>query len=250
MEAFHLGAFMVSAGTFGVLLESPKSPLSNLFSNELTRRAAFGLAMALTAIAIIYSPWGRQSGAHMNPAVTATYWLLGKVRAVDAVAYIVAQFIGGIIGVLCVLSIFQGDFANAPVNFVATTPGTRGASLAFVSEAAISFLLMSVVLRVSNTKKLATYTGLFAGSLVFLYITFEAPLSGMSMNPARTFASAFPGHLWTSLWVYFTAPFIGMISAATVFQQCAGAKVYCAKLNHNTTRRCIFNCQHDQLLKT
>ena len=69
--------------------------------------------------------------------------------------------------------------------------------VAFIAEFVIAFVLMSVVLRVSNTPHLARYTGFFAGALVATYITLESPLSGMSMNPARTFGSAFVGHLWT-----------------------------------------------------
>ena len=80
-----------------------------------------------------------------------------------------------------------------------------------------------------------------------LYITVEAPLSGMSMNPARTFGSALPGHVWTAWWVYFTAPLIGMLLAAEFYARLKGpAAVLCAKLNHHTSKRCIFRCGFQQ----
>ena len=74
MEAFGLGAFMVSAGVFTMLLYHPDSPALRLIPHEFVRRCLVGLAMGLTAVAIIYSPWGQQSGAHLNPAVTLTFY--------------------------------------------------------------------------------------------------------------------------------------------------------------------------------
>src|SRR3989304_987347 len=81
----------------------------------------------------------------------------------------------------------------------------------------MSFLLMTVVLAASNTPRLARRTGLFAGVLVAAYITVEAPLSGMSLNPARTFASALPASVWTAFWVYLAAPPLGMLLAAELY---------------------------------
>jgi aquaporin Z len=107
---------------------------------------------------------------------------------------------------------------------------------------------MSVVLRVSNTPHLARYTGLFAGALVATYITLESPLSGMSMNPARTFGSAFVGHLWMGLWIYFTAPVLAMQLAAVLYIR-GKRTVYCAKYHHYNRHRCIFNCRFPELLE-
>ena len=99
---------------------------------------------------------------------------------------------------------------------------------------------MSVILRMSNNIRLHKLTGLCAGALVAAYITLEAPISGMSMNPARTFASAVPAHYWTALWLYFTAPLIGMLAAAEVHLQSRNPRVGCAKLHHENPKRCIF----------
>ncbi|NJO84009.1 MAG: hypothetical protein HC828_15300, partial [Blastochloris sp.] len=78
-----LGTFMVSAGVFTTLLEYPGSPVHRAIADADLRRALIGLAMGLTAIAIIYSPFGQRSGAHLNPAVTLTFWWLGKVEGPD-----------------------------------------------------------------------------------------------------------------------------------------------------------------------
>ena len=79
IEATCLGLFMVSAFTFGTILEHPDSPLHQAIPNPTLRRLLMGLAMGGTAIAIIYSPWGKQSGAHINPSITLTFFRLGKI---------------------------------------------------------------------------------------------------------------------------------------------------------------------------
>jgi aquaporin Z len=247
-EAAELGLFMISASLFTILLWHPGSPVLALIQNAFVRRVLTGIAMGGTAVALIFSPLGKRSGAHFNPAVTLTFWRLGKVKNWDAVFYIVAQFVGGIAGVFIVALFARMVLADHEVNFVATLPGRQGAAVAFVAELVIAFVLMSVVLRVSNTPRLARFTGLFAGALVAAYITFEAPLSGMSMNPARTFGSAFVGHLWTGLWIYFTAPVLAMQLAASVYLRRNGI-VYCAKFHHHNSYRCIFNCRFLELLE-
>jgi aquaporin Z len=129
------------------------------------------------------------------------------------------------------------------VNYVVTVPGYGGPGIAFVGEAVISFGLMLVVLFVSNRPSLNRWTGVFAGALVTFYIAIEAPLSGMSMNPARTLASALSAHLWTDLWVYLAAPLIGMLLAAEYYVRINGLhRVRCAKLHHRNNTRCIFRC--------
>lgn len=244
MEAAGLGLFMLSACFFTALLEYPASPARQAIASPFLRRALTGAAMGLTAIALIYSPWGKQSGAHYNPAVTLTFLRLGKVAPADALFYVLAQFIGGVGGILLAAATFPQFVAHPTVYYVVTRPGPSGAVAAFLAELTITFILMSVILRVSNTPRLAPYTALFAGALVATYITWEAPLSGMSMNPARSFASAFAARDWTALWVYFTAPLCGMMLAALVYRG-AGASVSCAKLHHHNDKRCIF-CAYRQ----
>ncbi len=237
IEAWALGTFMVSAGVFTTLIEHPDFGVPALLPDANVRRALIGLAMGLTAVALIYSPWGKRSGAHMNPAVTLTFWRLKRMRTDDAICYAAAQFIGGLVGVLIVLALFGERFAAPPVAFVATQP-SHGPRLAFVLELLISCGLMSVVLAFSSRARLAPFTGLAAGALVALYITLEAPFSGMSMNPARSFASAAPAGLWGTLWIYFVAPPLGMLAAAAVHRRLTrGAG--CAKLRHAADVRCI-----------
>jgi hypothetical protein len=100
MEAVCLGLFMISAFTFGAILEYPGSALHQAIPYSVLRRFVMGIAMGSTAILIIYSPWGKQSGAHINPSTTLTFWRLGKVGKWDALFYIVAHFVGSTTGAL------------------------------------------------------------------------------------------------------------------------------------------------------
>jgi aquaporin Z len=241
MEATCLGLFMVSAFTFGTILEHPASLVHQAIPNPLLRRFLMGLAMGLTAITIIYSPWGKQSGAHINPSTTLTFFRLGKVATWDAIFYVVSQFAGGVAGALLAAAVLSAWVSHPSVNFVVTAPGSLGTGVAFLAEITIAFILMTVILTVLNNPRIHKFTGLCAGILVASYITIEAPISGMSMNPARTFASAVPAHNWHALWLYFTAPLIGMLSAAEVYVRTRGAQsVACAKLHHENNKRCIF----------
>jgi aquaporin Z len=243
MEAAGLGFFMISACAFTVLLEHPESPIRQRVQNAFARRAVIGLGMGLTAIGLIYSPWGQQSGAHLNPSVTVAFFWLGKLRRTDAFFYVLAQFAGATAGVLVSAVFLRRWISDPAVNYAVTVPGPGGLTAAFLAELLISFCLMSVVLFVSNSKSLAPLTGVLAGILVAAYIILEAPLSGMSMNPARTFGSALPSRVWNAWWIYFTAPPIGMVAAAELYSRWRGKhRVTCAKLHHQNDKRCIFRC--------
>ena len=243
MEAAELGLFMISACTFTVLLYHPSSPVSQHIENDFIRRVLMGIAMGSTAIALIFSPLGKRSGGHFNPAVTLTFLRLGKIRPWDATFYSLFQFAGAVAGVGFASIVLGKLVAHSAVNYAATVPGPSGPTHAFIAEVIITFILMTVILRVSNTKTLARWTGVFAGALVATYISFESPISGMSMNPARTFGSASVGSIWTSLWVYFIAPPLGMLTAAEMFKHLGSAsRVACAKLHHHNDTRCIFEC--------
>jgi aquaporin Z len=248
IEAAALGAFLFSACMFTVLLEHPGSPIHQAIDNVAIRRALMGVAMGATAVSIIHSPWGKRSGAHMNPSVTMAYYSTGRVAGWDAALYIAAQTVGAVAGVDLARLVIGDPVEHSAVSYAATRPGMDGIAVAFAAEFAISALLMIAVLVVSNTPGLSQFTGLVAGCMVALYITFEAPLSGMSMNPARTFGSAYGANDFTAWWVYLVAPPLAMVAAAQVYRfRYGAARVFCAKLHHHNDERCIFRCNYGNL---
>ena len=151
-------------------------------------------------------------------------------------------------GVLVSSLIWGEAITHEKVRYAATLPGTNGSGVAFMAELAISFLMMTMILNASNSVRIAHFTGVLAGALVATYITLESPLSGMSMNPARSLASALPGRIWHSLWIYFTAPPLGMLLAGEIYVRFRGKDaVLCAKLHHDNEKRCIFRCGYKAL---
>ena len=248
IEATLLGLFMLSACGFTIFLQHPASPGFRVIADPFVRRGLIGLAMGATAIGLIYSPIGRRSGAHFNPSLTLTYFRLGKIGGTDATGYILAQFVGGVVGVMIVMAL-AGMLASAPsVRFAETKPAMGDVGLALIAEFVISFFTMTAVLVASNSRSLAPFTGLICGILVACYATFESPISGFSMNPARSFASAVGAWDWQFLWIYFVAPPLGMLAASEVYVRARGPRrVFCAKLNHSGQSRCIFHCNHAAL---
>ena len=249
LEALGLALFMLSAASFALVIEHPDSPVRAAVTDALPRRLLMGVAMGLTAMTLIYSPLGARSGAHLNPITTITFLRLGRMHVVDAAAYVVAQFAGGLAGIANAAWLLRPWIMAPSVRYVATVPGeTWGTAAAFAAEAVITFVLMTVVLHVSNHARWSRYTGVCAGLLVALYITIEAPISGMSMNPARSLGPALLSSAIAPLWIYFVAPAIGMLSAAELFVRTRGLEaVFCAKLHHHTRARCIFHCRFPEL---
>lgn len=243
-EAGLLGTFMLAACGAVVGLHHPGSWAARRVTRPAVRRAAVGVLMGCTAVGLIYSGPGTRSGAHLNPGVTLTFLVLGKVAPWDAVFYAAAQFLGALGGVGVARLVFGRVLAHASVGYAATRPGRHGAWAAWGGEFVIAFLMMSMVLWTSNRADLAPYTGLFAGVLVAAFIAVEAPISGMSMNPARTLGSAAWARAYGGLWVYFTAPPLAMLAAAGAYVGARGvSEVYCAKLHHPHGGACVFRCR-------
>ena len=247
IEAALLATFMMSAVGFAALLEYPDSPIRQALPSAALRRSLMGVAMGLTAAAIIYSPWGRRSGAHINPSITLTYLRLRKISSRDATFYVAAQFLGAIAGLTAAAAMLPGIAGSRQVNYVATVPGSSGVVAAFVAEAAISFGMAAMILTVSNTRRLSRFTGVLAACLVALYISVESPISGMSMNPARSFAPAIAAGSLRTWWLYIVAPLTGMLGAAEIYIRRHGhGAVLCAKLQHGTDGACHFHCLYGQ----
>lgn len=247
IEATCLALFMISAVAMATLLQHPSSPLAGWSDTPVLQRVPMGVGMGVTSAALIYSPLGARSGAHMNPAVTLTFLRLRKIAPVDAAGYVIAQCVGGVVGIAIGTWVLAGLPAHPAVNYVATVPGSTGPAVAFAAETTISFVLMLVVLRMSNNPRLARFTGVGASLLVATYIVVEAPLSGMSMNPARSLGSNVFASLLSPLWIYFTAPTAGMLLAGEWHLRRHGqVRVGCAKLYHAASVRCIFRCGHKE----
>ena len=214
---------------------SPVPPITNL----AVRRLVTGVLFAGGATAVVYSPLGQRSGAHINPAITLAFWHLGKIPTADAAAYVVAQFLGAIIGVAAAAAAW-GDLVRS-VQYAVTTPGEGLQWIgAFLAEAISTFLLAFTIFICINKPRIAPRTGLLAGSLVALLVMIEAPVSGTSLNPARSFAPALFVPIVRDQWIYFIAPALGAVIAAIVVRDRWGDSTVCAKLYHTAKYPCPF----------
>lgn len=241
MEAGEIAVYMFFVCTFATLLLHPASPLCHVIHSSLFRRALMGFLVGLTVVALIMTPWGKQSGGHFNPAITVTFYRLGKLAFWDAFFYLTTQFIGAAGGVGVAVGVLRDALKSPSVRYAVTRPGIFGNAGAFAGEVMTSFVLMTVILLAFNREAVSQYAPYLVGALYALFITFETPLSGMSMNPARTFGSAFCADCWQAFWIYLIAPTLGMLAASEVFLRARwGNGPYCAKLHHDNDKRCIF----------
>lgn len=248
MEAAELAAFMLCVCTAGTLLYEGGSPFDNLGVSREARSVLMGAAISSATYLIIRSPFGRRTGAHLNPALTGAYFWLGRIHRWDALAYIAAQFVGGSVGVFVAHILFGANLADFPVRYVVTLPGRFGYLLAFIAEFALAFTMMEVVLIVSNHRRLAKFSPLFVAFVTVFYFAFCTSISGYSVNPARSFSSALFARAWQGIWIYFAAPCFGMLSAAALYQRVLGReRIYCAKVFHDLHSVCPFNCRFEQL---
>ncbi len=220
MEAVGLGGFIVGASLLTVLLEHPDLFVmeSWLGSHPLVRRIPLGVCMG-TYIAFAVHMYGERSGAHINPAVTLSFLRLGKIRFPDAACYILAQFVGATLTALLMTWVLGEFYEHPSIHYVTTVSGkgANGVEKAFIAEFIISFVLMFVLLFAVHSKRLEKSAGLLAGLLIGFYLVIETPYSGMSLNPARSFGSAFAAWEWKDLWIYFVSPVLAMLLAAEIF---------------------------------
>ncbi|HYZ15381.1 MAG TPA: aquaporin [Candidatus Acidoferrum sp.] len=237
IEGIATAILVAAAGIYTLGVQHPASPLRTMLADPLLRRAAIGLAMGGTIAAIAYSPWGRRSGAHCNPALTFAFFRLGKVARADLCGYVAAQFTGGLAGALAVATLWRSALADPAVHWYVTVPGMPGIVAAFLAELLIPAALLTAILHAMRSERWRPFTPVFAAAIVMLAITFESPLSGAGLNPARSFATAAVSGIWSGLWIYFIAPVCGMLLAASAFTR---GTIPCAKLVHDTGRPCQF----------
>ncbi len=242
-EAAELAIFMISACVCTTLLFHSSYPALRVIPNAALRRSLMGVGMGITAVFIIRCPMGQRSGAHFNPAITLAYFRLGKIAKWDALFYVAFQFIGGVAGVALSAFLLGKRLAAPSVDYAVTVPGRYGTAAAFGAELFMSALLMGAVLWISNRPSVARYTSYLVGVLIALYVLLFAPVSGFSINPARTTGSAVIACVWTAVWVYFTAPLMGMMGAAEIFARVYGVdSVLCAKLHPGSKYLCPYIC--------
>jgi MIP family channel proteins len=175
------------------------------------------LVFGLIIMAMVYAT-GHLSGAHINPAVTIAFALTRHFPAREVVAYVVAQVVGAILGALCLLAVWPGQ----PADLGATLP-TVGDGSALVYEVLMTAFLMFVIMAVAtDTRAVGAGAAIAIGGTVGLDALFGGPVTGASMNPARSLGPALASGHWSSLWIYFVGPIVGAALGARAYQLIRG----------------------------
>jgi aquaporin Z len=246
-----VGTALMMACVVGVtiLIWSDGSPVATLIPGEGLRRLLTGFMCAAGATAVVLSPIGQRSGGHLNPAVTLAFWWQGRITGADASAYVMAQVGGAVLGV-AVMAWLAAPAAQS-VQLGLTQPGPGfSMPVVFLAEVLATFLLLLVILVSLRSERFAPRTPFLAGGLVALLVFVEAPVSGTSMNPARSFAPALLMEHFSAQWIYWIAPVLGALLAVKLFAMVVvkSDQGGCAKLYHTERYRCIFlNCAYQRV---
>jgi aquaporin Z len=215
------------------------SPMAPLVPNEPLRMSLTAFLFGIVGSAIAVSWVGRESGAHINPAVTMGFWMMRKLDLRTAAGYIVAQLLGACLGALPLLA--WGSMGQSVV-FGATIPG-QGYSTAVVllGEVVTTFGLLATLCVCLGFHRLRQYTPFVIPFLYAIMVPLEAHISGTSTNPARTFGPAVISGRWDGWWIYWVGPMLGMLVAITACSSFA-RRIEVAKLYHfENDRRRLFH---------
>jgi len=235
-------AFNIFVGLSAVVFDFGQGlPMEHLIPDKSIRLLITGLIFSGSGALFAISPLGKLSGGHINPSVTLAFWAHGKMHEQDAVGYIVAQFIGAILGAFLIVSVW-GKYAGSVYNGM-TLPGAGYALwFVFLSEVFITFLLvLSIFLSVCN-HRLMRWTPLMTWLLITVIVWQEAPISGTSLSPARSIGPALVTGLWRDQWLYCIAPPLGALLAVAMFRLLSMGRrdVLTCKLCHVPHYRSIF----------
>jgi aquaporin Z len=205
------------------------SPMALLVPSEGLRRLITGFLFGCTGASIALSPVGRESGAHINPAVTFAFWLVRKLDAGTAAGYVAAQLAGACLG--CVPLLAWGAMGRS-VAFGATFPGA-GYSLGAViaGEAITTFGLIVGLCIFLGFHRLRPFTPALMPPLYAFMVWAESPISGTSTNPARSLGPAVVSGQWQGWWIYWIGPLIGTLAALLVANRLT-RRIEVAKLYH------------------
>lgn len=224
-------ALLIAIGVSFVILDFGKgSPVTALIPNLVARRALTGFLFGSTGMLITFSPVGKWSGAHINPAVTFSFWLKKKMKAGTAIGYVVAQLLGAVAGAVPLLA--WGHMGSS-VFYGATFPGKDGQLAAVIGETATTFCLVAGLFVFLGNKKLRSFTPALFPFLYAVMVYFEAGISGTSTNPARSLGPSLVANFWYGWWVYWLGPLSGALIAVLVQKKWFKAfEIEVAKIYH------------------
>jgi len=203
--------------TFTLVFAGCGAVVTNAVRADSLGTVGIAFVFGLVIMAMIYAT-GHLSGAHINPAVTTAFTLTRHFPPREALAYIAAQLTGATAGALALYAVWT----NRPANLGATVP-TVGAGAAVLYEALMTAFLMFVVMAVAtDTRAVGAAAAIAVGGTIGLDALFGGPITGASMNPARSLGPALVSETWADFWIYLVGPVVGAAVGALAYQLVRG----------------------------
>jgi MIP family channel proteins len=200
-------------GTFGLVFAGCGAIMIDTISHGQITHVGVGLVFGLIITVMIYT-FGHISGAHFNPAVTLAFVLARHFPVKRLFGYWTAQLLGSLLAAGCLRFLF-GNVAHLGTTLPA---GSGGAWQSFTLETLLTFFLMIVIMAMAtDTRAVGQAAALAIGATVGLEALFAGPISGASMNPARSFGPALMSWTWSAQWVYILGPMLGAVAGAYVY---------------------------------
>lgn len=226
--ALLIGGLSAIALDFG-----PHSATRGLIASDSGRLLLTGLLFAGCGSLVAVSPLGRLSGAHLNPVVTLTFWATGHVQRDDVAGYIAPQLAGSSAGAAVATALWRAELVSAGAGVTAPGSHTPAAAAALI-EAIITALLLVTLMAMLSSSRTMPFTPLVLWLLIAVLVWRVAPLTGASMNPARSFGPALVQNRFTDYWVYLAGPLAGGAIAVGV-QRLLARRIWplTAKLFHD-----------------
>ena len=210
LAAESLGTFiLVFAGTGAIMINDIANAIGHV---------GIALTFGFVIVALIYS-FAHVSGAHFNPAVTIAFWTMGEFHRKNVIPYISAQVFGAILASICLYFLLNENFNSvSEVSYLGSALPRGSESQAFGFEFILTFILMIVICSSAvNGKATKDFAGLAIGLTVGLESMFAGPITGASMNPARSIGPAIVSGNFEHLWIYILATCLGAMAASMVF---------------------------------
>ena len=197
-------------GTFALVFAGTGAIVVNETSGGAITHAGIAITFGLIVLAMIYAI-GDVSGCHLNPAVTMGFYVARRFEGRMVAPYLLSQCVGAILASITLRLMFP-----ASSTLGATSPA-GGATQSFIMEFLLTLILMFVILSVSiGSKEKGILAGVAVGAVIALEAMFAGPVSGASMNPARSFAPALVSMRFDSLWIYLVAPILGAVASVSL----------------------------------
>jgi aquaporin Z len=238
-ELIGTGLLVLVGLSLVILMFGAGTPVARLIPSEGLRRLVTGFLFGTTGACIALSRVGKVSGAHINPAVTLAFRLMGKLDLETTLGYVGAQLIGAVVGSLPLL--LWGAMGRS-VAFGATLPGPGTTlSTALLGEAITTFAMVALLAVFLGFRTIRPFTPGIFPPLYAIMVWAEAPISGTSTNPARSLGPSVISGQWQGWWIYWVGPIVGLLLAVLACSFLA-KEIEVAKLYH-------FDTGHDRLFR-